>query len=541
MTESSGNKIFPFFKRSYGSKDILLLAFVILCLNIVINLFNKYYLGLTFPYDTFLHFPWDRFADFLKVIDALHVVETWEPQNPYDKYWYVYAIPFGTVYYYFFAVLILILNNKYLVYILLSLFLLSSHFVISKKLGNSYWVILLSMLSYPVIFTIDRGNYAFAVYVLIFFALTTDKILLASLAIAVATSLKITPAIFVVLLVFMKPFTFRRTISILLTFALSLFVINFFSIRVIETQLATTPFNYSEFTELVTFYYKDDITNLGRMAYSSSLFLPLLYVAAQLDLFDSFVFHIKPFFLPLFIFSVITGILLLNDNFVRNLNKWLSYEKLVYMTCLSFVLFMPVTADYYLLVMFLPLLIFSSTRYSFGYFIVYGLLLGAKNIFFFKVHDTHFATYDISFQALINPLLLLLLLFAEFDLAGPIRRESPNSVIYKNSFFRFIEKISERYSFQLKPYKKTIIIFTSIALTTWLTAYQVEKAQCKTHNIEIGLPVDFDPAIYLRLNPGLEEYWKASGINESGQRLLDHAEEHYKGFGARDRWKYKNK
>jgi hypothetical protein len=64
-------------------------------------------------------------------------------------------------------------------------------------------------------------------------------------------------------------------------------------------------------------------------------------------------------------------------------------------------------------------------------------------------------------------------------------------------------------------------------------------ADQQAHNKEVGLPLDFDPATYLEINPGLVEFWKSHGIHESGEVLLNHAEEHYKAFGSKDGWKYR--
>jgi hypothetical protein len=64
-------------------------------------------------------------------------------------------------------------------------------------------------------------------------------------------------------------------------------------------------------------------------------------------------------------------------------------------------------------------------------------------------------------------------------------------------------------------------------------------ADQQAHNKEVGLPLDFDPATYLELNPGLVEFWESHGIHESGEVLLNHAEEHYKAFGSKDGWKYR--
>ena len=80
---------------------------------------------------------------------------------------------------------------------------------------------------------------------------------------------------------------------------------------------------------------------------------------------------------------------------------------------------MPVTGDYYLLIMFIPLLAYPKTYYSFGYFLTYGLLLGAKNFPYIDIVHGN----NISVQVLINPFLLLLLFLAEFDLLSFIKRD----------------------------------------------------------------------------------------------------------------------
>ncbi len=87
----------------------------------------------------------------------------------------------------------------------------------------------------------------------------------------------------------------------------------------------------------------------------------------------------------------------------------------MFLASFSFILFMPVTGDYYLLMAFIPLVLFPKNRYSLGYFVAYGILLGAKNIVFLD-------NTNISLQSFINPLMILLMLIAEFDLIPFIRR-----------------------------------------------------------------------------------------------------------------------
>ena len=120
-----------------------------------------------------------------------------------------------------------------------------------------------------------------------------------------------------------------------------------------------------------------------------------------------------------------------------------------------------------------------------------------------------------------------------------MKRQSSDSVSSENFLITYLRKVG-RPAFQfIKNQKKIIVVLGIISVLGCFTLYESTKTGQEIHNIETGLPADFDPAIYLRLNPGLEEFWKSQGINDSGQRLLDHAEEHYKAFGAKDGWRYK--
>ena len=77
------------------------------------------------------------------------------------------------------------------------------------------------------------------------------------------------------------------------------------------------------------------------------------------------------------------------------------------------------------------------------------------------------------------------------------------------------------------------------SLTNLITFARDVPPETKAHNLEMGLPPDFDPALYLRLNPGLIEYWHSVGIYESGSALLRRGELHYVGFGANQKLPYK--
>lgn len=87
--------------------------------------------------------------------------------------------------------------------------------------------------------------------------------------------------------------------------------------------------------------------------------------------------------------------------------------------------------------------------------------------------------------------------------------------------------------------KLSRIMNEEIIKPAFVSLDSVELAKQQAHNRNVGLPVDFDPKTYLKLNPQIQKFWRSSGIKESGQALFDRAELHYKEFGSKDGWKYK--
>ena len=236
------------------------------------------------------------------------------------------------------------------------------------------------------------------------------------------------------------------------------------------------------------------------------------------------------------VFAIIGSLLLIKKDFIRALEYQLVKKNIVFISCISFVLFMPVTGDYYLLIMLIPLLAYPQSSYSSGYMIIYGLLLGAKNL----PYVDYMEHIPIALQVFINPVLLLILLFAEFNLMGSVKREPLTTGDDQPIAIHFLRKVDSRFSKFIKPIRKILIAFLILSILTGLIFFRYTLYKNEVHNKEVGLPVDFDPEIYLKLNPGLQEYWESSGIHETGPALWHHAEVHYIGFGSRDGWVHRS-
>ncbi|HEY5824302.1 MAG TPA: hypothetical protein VIT44_08055 [Cyclobacteriaceae bacterium] len=571
-------------KKYYQSEHIILLSAVFLSVNAVINVAASLK-GQPYPYTSFLLDPNDRFGDFFKVIDALHLIKTWVGIVGEVN---IYSRPFSSVYYLIFTKLIIYVGNEYFVYAVLCLTVFTIISLLSRACKNSYLTTILVLLSYPMIFCIDRGNFAFVVFMLLFATLVTENLILATLFIALASSLKLAPIIFLIPLIFKEEVTLSRITKIVILEAIWLLLINLISILLLRQEFGTRGSDMSQFNTEINYYYDVMIAGLNGLGYGSSMYMPMVWIAHKLDFKYEFLKYIKPITLPIIVFGLAGLWFLIKGGLKKKIIELMAYDKLIFIASICFILFMPVAADYYLLILFLPLLLFPQCNYSLGYLFVYGMLMGAKNIFYLgQVHGAE-GLY-LSLQVFINPVLLLLLLLAELDLIGFMKRESPryseNSNVTKKISFHWITillisgvciYVSQLYFSRVRLYHNlekglppafnpAIFLAMHRDLTEyWRTKeWELTKKKlfkhaedyCKTHggkigwshylssrvahNEEIGLPSDFDPSLYLILNPQIQTFWKLRGLYERGQELFDRAELHYLYFGKKDGLRYK--
>jgi hypothetical protein len=238
--------------------------------------------------------------------------------------------------------------------------------------------------------------------------------------------------------------------------------------------------------------------------------------------------------LAILLYSIAVFFLLVKRKLVIIVEELFTKEKMLFTLCISFVLLMPVSADYYLLIMFIPILAYPKTNYSLGYYLCYGLLLGAKNFEYIGIVSYNY----VSWQVFINPILLLLLLFGELGLLPSIRRDSSELLFEESKTIKGMSYLLTRLSIFIRSISKKswviLGILTAACVLAWaIINYRIEF-QKKQHNIEAGLPEDFNAVMYLDLNPQLVEFWNSKGINESGPLLIKRAEDHYKAFGSKE-------
>ncbi len=516
---------------TFRSKPILLIALIVSSINVILNTVFAYR-GLGYPYNTFLLSPIDRFGDLFQALDGFNIVDTWGGEQ-FEFVYYKNLLPLSASLYFITGKFIQLAGNKYVVLSLYYLTILGSTFFIAKKFSNSFIVIILSLLSYPMIFALDRGNIAMVVFLLILIAVSTGSIFLSTLAVALATSIKLTPIIFLVPVLLSQKFSWRWGVQVLSLFIGWFIIITLVCVQVNGRVLTPSSFDpFFLFTQPLSSYAQNHVSKMAGLGYGSSLYMPMTYLTGKL--------RVLPWCtaqeVPIFVLAIIGSLLLIKQNFIRTLEYLLVKKNVVFISCISFVLFMPVTGDYYLLIMLIPLLTYPQSSYSTGYVIIYGLLLGAKN---FPYVD-YMEHIPITMQVFINPVLLLLLLFAEFNLMGSVRRGDLAPGNDQHFVVNFLIKIDFRVSAFVKPIRKILIVSLILCISVGLIFFRYTLHKKEVHNREGGLPIDFDPETYLKLNPGLQEYWESSGIHETGPALWHHAEVHYIGFGSRDGWVYRS-
>ncbi len=419
------NKLQYYFTKSYTSKHIFIGAFLFLCVNVLINLIY-YFLGYPHPYTSFLFLPYDRFGDFFKSIDLFQIVTTWEGPDPLDPRSGLAGRPFVNVYNFTLANLILFTSNKY--FILCSFFIvcLGAFVYVAKKAGNSFTVIFFALVSYPIIFVLDRGNFALLVFVLLLIALASDNVLFSTFLIGICTALRLTPIVFTIPILVKEPLTLKRLATVISLSLIWFLVINDLSIWFIRNIIINESYDpVAIMAREMENYNRNYILSYDGLPYSSSFFLPFkwlyLKLCEKIPFLTPGLDYIQPVSSAVAVCSIIAFLLLLKGDLKKTFLMITDARKVLFLVSLSFILFMPITGDYYLLVLFIPLLLYPKNSYSFLYVLTCALLLAPKN---FHYVGSIYISHHISLQVFLNPGLALILLFSEFDLLQNVKRYS---------------------------------------------------------------------------------------------------------------------
>ncbi len=376
--------------------NIVLVGFVVA---VIVHYTLGAYLKLPFPFNTFLFSPEIHFSDFIGIMPIANGLYPFDAPNPWRCYFplaYILLFPFS-----------LISNPLIAYFIFASVFLVSIVYMNIKnftcanltKLQNFQNIFIISILSYPILYILDRGNIDMFLFILLagfVYLFKSKKYLLSAVLLGIQNAIKPFPIFFLILFLFKKKYK-EFFLSILIT---GLLVIGGFM------------FLKGGFFEQITIFIKNLLifkmnyvynnSNSNAMSNTSSLFMAMkLLFCKYTTIFSTIQLEKVYSYLSL----IITAITL----FFTQKEK--TFWKQITLLTLLMWLLPYVIDDYKLIFLFIPIWLFVSTqektKFDSAYAVLFGLLIIPKQFFVLFVH-AHGMTQLMSFGIIINPILMLI-------------------------------------------------------------------------------------------------------------------------------------
>jgi hypothetical protein len=355
--------------------------------------------GLPYPYTTYLFLPKYRFSDYYNVIWDSHTL------NPYIEYksaQYPFLVILGYL-------LSLIPGQSYIVYLLLVIYLFLLFGIINLRdqpwYKNAASIIVITLLTYPFLFSLDRGNFEslLCIFLLAFsFFYGRKQYLISIIFLSFAISMKIYPAILLIL--FIPERKYREIVVCLLSTAAITFasLVCFKGGLLLNLKFLLQGSNFSSNQYFVQFISLD--SNTVQRGVSLLTFLKILYIETGL-----IIPFIKDNFSTIYMIlaSLICMLVVLYVIFVEK-ETWKRVALLIF----SMLLLPPISADYKLLHVYIPLYMFLNAKHSHKidifYLLMFSLLLIPKDYYYLTavIGDADGA-HDISISVIINILIII--------------------------------------------------------------------------------------------------------------------------------------
>lgn len=391
----------------HGQNRKVTIVATIIVVGFVMAAFYHYflgtYLGLGYPFNTFLFAPGDRFNDFYNNYRQITLTGrgVFLPEHGLSNYLFflpsLFSFHSQALAYVFYAgiflVYLLCYNYNYLK-------------IISPADGREVNRIrdtfIFTFMTYPVLFVIDRGNqemYIFIMLSLSIFFYYREKHLISALLLGLAVHIKMYFAVFLLLYLADKKY---REIRIVIY----LFIILPFLASLIDNWLfPAVQFSGSTFAFLKTAASSDNwYNNLYVLGDDGAAYCSSLYGALKAILYFLFP-DIRGGSLPVYrLFGAYFPVSLLCAGIIALYILFIEQEawRRVALATFSLILFPFVTADYRLIMLFIPMWMFihseQRSKYDALYATLFGLLLIPKDFYIIR--------RNISISVIINPLLI---------------------------------------------------------------------------------------------------------------------------------------
>ncbi len=368
-------------------------------LSVFFHYWLGYYRGDPYPRNTFLFLPADHSMDFYNLFNPI------QAGNPYSYRWWLY-FPFAYLPFSLFTPF-----SARLVYALfLAVFVgavvrfLYGRLDFLPRYERATLTFVLSFLTYPFLFCMDRGNFECLLFVflcLFFTAFRRDRLKLSVFFLACAIAMKAYPGVFVVLFLARRQY---RPAAAAVALAGLLTVLG-------AALLPAGPVDsFRELAQNLSLYKQEYVIGNGGLAFGASYFGAMK--AALLGLRPVSPEGINRLLLPYALACLAAFALLALYAIFREETLW----KRVALLSFAMILLPQVSGDYKLIHVLFPLALFISSpeeeRRAPLYALLFGLLLVPKAFFWIKG--------DINIGVVLNPLLMTVMIF--LILADGLRR-----------------------------------------------------------------------------------------------------------------------
>lgn len=391
------------------SQKISIISFIILVgftFGVIYHYILGFYLGMGPHFNSFLYPASAAFCDFWGPFPYLQKFAPYSEVNLWIVYFplaYVLLTPFAFIASFTHSTISYLLYiSGFLTYLI---FMNTKTFSCpdSNKLQNFQNIFILTTMSYPVLYILDKGNFDMFLFVILglfAYAFRVEKYLIAAILLAIETAIKPFTFLFFLLFLFKKRFK-EFFLAVLLTFLLIIGGFFFFKGGFANqiVNLIKILIQYKD-----TFAYALD-NNFG-ISYGSSLFmvLKLFFCKLTASPIISTVLLTK-------IYDVVCTILTVFTVFFvwREKTYW---KQLTLLIC-NFLLLPYNTYDYKLIFIFIPLWLFVTSKekgkFDFAYSILFALLLIPKHIIILNQIISPTATKWFSLSIIFNPLIMILI------------------------------------------------------------------------------------------------------------------------------------
>lgn len=378
---------------------LTIIVLVFFFTSVFYHYFMSMYLTEPYPYNTFLFLPSDRFSDFGRLVELSKDLNPFFSTNPIGQF------PLVGIFGYLFS--LIGMTNSFFIF----LFLLIISLVFSCKYFLStnnrpltnLGIMVLTFLTYPFLFTVDRGNFEGLVFIflsLFVFFFTRKRYTTSGIFLAFAIALKVFPAVLLLLFIPEKKYK-ACLISILTTIIISLISLAFFYGGFWNNLLFTISV-----PQLSALYGPKDFYSSNNFLYRSVSLLTLLkLVFIKTGIIYQ---HNMANFIPIYTKSVI--VLFIPMAFYVVFIEEVLWKK-VAILIISMVTFPQLSTDYRLIHLFFPLFLFVNSeehsKLDWLYLILFALLLVPKNFYYIPDIISDGGVNDISISVPLNILIMI--------------------------------------------------------------------------------------------------------------------------------------